>query len=232
MTATADSQKPTYQPHRRNPLRTCLVGGLVIVAMALAAPSTSAHFRQPDGDWFYSGHTHRDSNKKIDPLTLFFHCFCDRQVHAWAMLDHHWPKMKEPLGVQYKCSSPQNIFDKHPRHDDLVDETRVTGCYEDKWHARIWDSKEHDDAHPNLHTGSNVEQMNIAGVHHDNCCPDHLDKSWEHSEVTAIRRLDEFCAWRNDLHLPGSRGKYQAYFSDGRVTRISPEKHSANGPCS
>jgi hypothetical protein len=203
----------------------------VALAAVFLAPTTTAsgHFRQNDGDWFYSGHTHTASNRRIDPLNVFFHGGGGRQVNAGFMLFAGWP-MHSP-GGNPGCVSNQNIYDKYPKVDDRNDSQWVDHCYQDKFHARVWDSVEHDNAYPGQHSGNNSRQFDIAGIHYDDCCPDRPGKSWERVELRTIKKLSEYCSWRDDLRLPGSKGMFQGFNSDGRVTRISPEGVSEPGPC-
>jgi len=209
-------------------LAVVVVGGIALTS------ATDAHFRRSNGDWFYAGHTHHNDNHRVDPITLFYHGdgrhidFGDIMSH-WINIDGgsmHTIPWYEP-----HCSSNQALYDLHPRHDDSADHVYVTHCYKDKWHIRAWDSVEHDQDHPNIHSGDNVDKMGVSGVHHDDCCPDSLDHSWENSEKTAKHALRYYCSWRDAIFLPGSKGRFNGYHSDGKVTRISPMPPSASGSC-
>jgi len=217
-------------------LAVVVVGGIALTS------ATDAHFRRSNGDWFYAGHTHHNDQPRrdTDPITLFYHGD-DRHIDFGDIMSHWIPIdggfMRTTNWDEPGCSSSQALYDLHPRRDDHVDHTYVTHCYQDKWHIRAWDSVEHDQDHPNIHSGDNVDKMGVSGVHHDDCCSspthptDRLDHSWENSEKTAKHALRYYCSWRDAIILPGSKGRFQKMHSDGKVTRISPMPRSAPGDC-
>lgn len=200
------------------------------LTVALCGGTAAAHFKV-HGDWVYAGHTHTD-NPRIDPLTVLFQG-SGREAVGQDMVPTAWPIMFElNFNVFDSCGGTQNIYDRHPQHDDQVDHQLVSACYASKYHMRIWDSVEHDNAYPIEHGATNRNQFNIAGVHRDKCCPDHVHKRWEATEHFFAHKMNSYyCTYRNDLHLPGSGGEFQKFYSNGKVTRVSPEPRQGHGPC-
>jgi hypothetical protein len=69
-------------------------------------------------------------------------------------------------------------------------------------------------------------------VHLDKCCPDDVHQSFEVSENPIRQDLAEYCSWKDWGRLPGSGPKkFDGYYSDGRVTRISPERVAQPSRC-
>ena len=221
-----------------------LVGSIVMIVTAAISTAAVAHVEQ-NGRWFVAGHTgNTDGNGRIDPLNVIFRGSDHGdvlKVNATTMLSKWGSSRRGDLRDQGEpgCMSSQGIFYQHPRIlDSHQDSNQKTGCYEDAYHVRLWDSKEHDDVHhPN--SGDPLrDTWAIMGVHYDECCfdgiiphKDRIGKPWEVAARAMIKELKEYCSDPSWKHLIGSGpAHFQKRFSDGRLSRISPEEIGP-GPC-
>lgn len=218
-----------------------LLGLLLVIGLALPI-GASSHIEQ-NGKWFVGGFTtDEEGDGRIDPLTVVFKGNDDGsqlKVNAKEMLDKWVNGSRGDLRNQGEpgCLTSQGIYYQHPRvFDDQEEFNQKSGCFEDAWHVRLWDSKEHDDDH---HPDGSAQRDTwaIMGVHYDKCCDDvsitdRPGLSWEKAAVGMKEELAEYCSYTKWKHLPASGPvKFQGRFSDGILTRISPETVNGGGPC-
>ncbi len=214
----------------------CGVAGAVLFAALAGAALADVHDNR---GWFVGGHTYaHNSDKREDPITTIFKGTkwgLPLQENSGGMISK-WGQ--GPGGTSRGemhsidstlCASNQDLFFHRP-------ETRVentwntkTRCYKHvgAWHIRAWDSDKHDQVH---HPPGDPERGTWAmvGVHRDaGILGDHPTTSWEIAAGTLRHELAEYCSWKDWRRLPGSIGKFQGYYSDGILSRISPERIDA-----
>ncbi len=215
----------------RKPRKLRLLVGAVAVGAVVVGVFTpaGAHLRGADGQWFVGGRTLNDNDDPVDPINVIFEG-AGREIPSALMIDD-WDEANGEMSslAGENCGTDQAIYYKHPRiRDDEQDLVYKERCFRDTYHIRLWDSKEHDDAQP---AGHNDDRWAVIGVHKDDCCPDEPAVPWEYAESRMLVALAEWCSHHNNRRLPGSKGKFQAFYSNGRASRILPVAITEPGTC-
>jgi hypothetical protein len=227
-----------------------LAASLLLAAVSLPALATG-HTRHDKSHWFFQGKTYpvfEADLGKSDPLNMIY-MGARRQVnHNTITFDWGIGSKEEGIMGNSACNHspfetrqymiwiwyPNGYGAKQDDHhwNESNDGYSTSASCDNQWHVRLWNAGPHNDK---FHPDSN-NQFSLAPVHRevkDWVLDTHvISDSYERAEGVMIKQLKERCSWRNWRYLPGSGpGKFQGWPSDGKISRVSPEKVSEPGPC-
>jgi hypothetical protein len=217
------------------------ISAMLCIATSLTIlPATAGANIRWGTNWAFVGTTLDGPNGDVeDPINVVFHSGATPfEVHHNQMMNA-WPGMANNacLGadpksyVEFLRSNGTVLtysgFGGSKPADDQMTNNGDCALFpgETEYHARMWNSSQHNHE---FHPGA-FNHWSAVGVHHEKRVgtKHKIDMNFEAAEKVLLNQLSEFCTYRNWRLLPGTLGRFHDWWSDGYVSRVTPE---TNGP--
>lgn len=212
--------------------RLAILVAVALLAAATAEPS-SAHYKGQKR-WYFGGLTHNGDGRRIDPVNILFYPDAVTRTDLEVHLQDHWrPRWftHDDLGFlgarEALCRGNQKVSFRTETGGERDFQTSFHGAGSrfrclNRYHLRAWKDDDHETVTGVNHT--NAQSWIVGGIHYERIKNKEGHKPAVDWDVVEWRTMIQMSPHSHNYRwkvLPGSKGWFQGFWSDGRITRIS-----------